>query len=72
MWSTACPSGTTRRLHNGFPSIHDTSESSMRMRVETERQELPNDVQLHRHVCTPCALASEISFAASLRDVDND
>lgn len=55
-----------------FPSIHDTSESSMRTRAETERQELLNDVQLLRHICGPCALSPEISFAAPPPGVEND
>ena len=41
-------------------------------RVEMELQELLNHVQLHRHMCTPCALSSETSFAASLHGFDND
>ena len=69
---TGSPSGTIRQFHNVFPWIHDTSESSIRISVEMELQELLNHVQLHRHMCTPCALSSETSFAASLHGFDND
>ena len=44
----------------------------MRIGVETEWQELLDNVQLHRHMRTPWALSSEIPFAASLHGVDND
>ena len=40
-------------------------------RVETEQQELLNDIQWLRYMCRPRTLSSELSFTASPLGVGN-
>ena len=66
------PVGHHKAAAQRFPSIHDTSESSMRIRVKTEQQELLNHAQSLRYMCRPYALSSDLSFAASPLGADDE